>query len=532
MDETQKRKLNAKEFIQKNSKIGFIVLTIFISLFIIYFASVYFYSKKEIAKTDNATTTADDTPFNFSLLPVFNQGEQTKELNIGSDILGSFTNNNNLNTNGENSPANDNSKIIKIENTPTLGYVIFDKPISIKNYIKNKPKVCDVKVEPVLAKEAKGIAVRNFQNMLRTVDEYSDVPDTGILDNATREKIYIFQKRYSDILYKNKADKEPTRLIDKETTHFLNLLCNFETENASDFVQVPTLRYVTALNREIFDYNTESKEKVKVAGVTATGTREVIFSAKGEYAVFRKDDLGKLISEFYNVRTKSVTRLQLDISTLDFNSKNLLVFGVPGDRGMTIKTYDQNKNTVKTVAQIPLNEWNLFWISDTEIGISSKPTAYAEGIYMSLNTTTNKLKQLAGPLLGLSVQKTSLPDFSIMSTGGLGDTKTLLINNKTRNIGDLGIKTFAEKCSQTIFANGIFCAVPKNLDPNVIYPDDWYKQKILTQDILVYKSISGTTTRAISYLENRPISIINLQINKNGIFFIDEATMNLYSLEL
>jgi 5-keto 4-deoxyuronate isomerase len=122
--------------------------------------------------------------------------------------------------------------------------------------------------------------------------------------------------------------------------------------------------------------------------------------------------------------------------------------------------------------------------------------------------------------------------FSIVSVGGQGNIKTLLLNNKTRNVGDLGIRTFAEKCSQNIFAEGIFCAVPKTLQQGFVYPDDWYKGKMYTEDLLVYKSISGTTTKVISYLENRPLSIVNLNITKNGIFFIDENTYSLYSLEL
>ena len=70
------------------------------------------------------------------------------------------------------------------------------------------------------------------------------------------------------------------------------------------------------------------------------------------------------------------------------------------------------------------------------------------------------------------------------------------------------------------------------MDTNKIFPDDWYKGKVSFNDVLVYKSINGTSTTIISYLEGKPISVTNLNINKNGIFFIDENTFNLYSLEL
>ncbi len=238
-----------------------------------------------------------------------------------------------------------------------------------------------------------------------------------------------------------------------------------------------------------------------------------------------------VITQFFDNQIDELKKIYPK-TTLDFNNKNTLIYGIPGAQGMTIKSYDYLANKSSRLATLPLNEWNLNSISNTEIGINSKPSAFADGIFMSLNTDTKKLRQLGGPLLGLSVQKTTIPDFAILSTGGRGTVNTLLLNNKTRNIGDFGIKTFAEKCSQTIFSEGIFCAVPKNLSTEFVYPDDWYKGKVRTEDIIVFKTLSGTSTRVISYLENRPISVVSLNVTENGIFFIDENTLALYSLEL
>jgi hypothetical protein len=444
--------------------------------------------------------------------------------------LSNFKNSNLKDIDG--SEAGDNSKVIQIEKNPILGYTVFDKPITIKNYIKNKPKICDKKLEVVMKKDDKNPAVLSLQNTLKSIDDYTDTPITGVLDQETRDKLYIFQKRYADILYQKKQDKTPSRVIDVQTVHFLNLLCGFDKENKDDYVQVPTLRYALKETREIFDYNTDTKDKVRIDAKLATGTEDVVFSNDGQYAVYRRDLNGTIDSTFYNVRTKGVTHLENNITTMDFNSKNILYYGIPGYEGMTIKKYDPLANKSGKVATIPLNEWHLDVISDTEIGINSKPSAFADGIYMVLDVSTGKLKQLAGPLTGLSVQKTNLPDFSIMSIGGSGKIKTLLINNKTRNIGEFGISTFAEKCAQTVFADGVFCAVPKQLDNTFAYPDDWYKGKVFTEDVIMFKTIAGTSTKVISYLENKPLSVINLNVNKNGIFFMDENTLSLYSLEI
>ena len=527
MDETQRRKLSAKEFLEKNKKVGYSLLAFFLSLFILYFAFIYFYAHtKPEVNSNKQKTTGETGSFLGSLLPIYEVTDPAEpETNNG--LLGGF---NSVGRGGEDSE--DLSKLVKIEDRPILGFVVFDKPTSIKSYIKNKPKICSQKVEVVTKKEEKSTAVLTLQNTLKNTEGYEDTPNSGVLDEQTREKLYIFQKRYADILYKNKANKEPTRVIDKETAHFLNLLCGYESENKDDFVQVPTLRYVLKETREIFDYNTDSKEKKQVDAKVATGTEDVLLSKDGELAVYRKDVNGEVDSIFYSIKTKSITHLEKNITTLDFTDKNLLVYGVPGQDGITIKTYNFAGNNVRKVASLPLNEWNIKVLSESEIAINSKPSALAEGIYMIMDLQTKKLRQLAGPLYGLSLQKTNIPEFTILSTGGQGTTKTLLLNNKTRNIGDFGINTFAEKCSQNIFAEGIFCAVPRSLSSNFTYPDDWYKGKMFTSDVLIYKSLSGTSTKVVSYLENRNLSIINLVINKNGIFFIDENTLSLFSLEL
>lgn len=533
MDETQKRKLTAKEILERSKNIGFIVAIIFVSLFIIYFASVYFYTReKNLAENPLATSTIEDeSGFMGNLLPVFNVSDSTDTPDVDNGLLKNFSNVNPDDLSGDNASPNDNSKVIRIEDRPILGYVVFDKPISIKSYIKEVPKICTEKIEPVVQREDKSTAVLNFQNTLKSIPGFDTTPITGILDKETRDKIYVFQDKYADILYKTKTDKTPTRVIDKETAHFINLLCGIDSENKDDFVMVPTLRYSLKETRQIFDYNTASKEKFQVDGKLASGTQDVLFSMDGNLAVYRSEKVGVIDSIIYNIRNRSLTHLEPNITTLDFSPKGILYYGVPGTFGISIKKYNPLTNTASQVATLPLNDWNLSVLDETHIGLNNKPTAFADGIYISIDTSTGKIRQLGGPLLGLSVQKTDNPDFSLLSIGGKGTSKTLLLNNKTRNIGDFGIKTFADKCAKTIFADGVFCAVPKTLREEFIYPDDWYKGKTRTEDIIMYRTLSGTSTKVVSYLESRPFSIVNLSVNKKGIFFMDENTSGLYSIE-
>lgn len=530
MDETQRRKVTAKEFIQNNKKIGFVVIAIFVSLFVIYFFAVYFYSKS--SAVDNLVDVAENSPQSVieNLLPTFFENDKQTEVD-NDPLLGIFSNgSSNLPGSVTDGEDVDTTSLTLIESKPVSNYISFLKPKSIKNYISDKPKICETKLEVVLKKDTKNNAVVSMQNMLRSIDGYEDTPDSGVLDNNTSEKLSVFQQKYSNFIYKKKSDKTPTKVLDKETTHILNLLCGFDTETSDDFVEIQTIRYVTKEDRQIYDYDLETKTRTKFETKVATGTEETVFSPKGDFVVFRSEKDGAIVSEFMDVRTKNTVKLENNITTLDFNNKNMLIYGVPGSSGMTIKLYDQSKNSLRTIAQIPLNEWTIFFSNQSDVGIYSKPSAQADGIFMLLNSSTKSIKQLAGPMKGMSVIPTSQEDYSIVSSGSFGSIKSFLLNNTTRTIGSLEINTFAEKCSKTIFSNAIFCAVPKAINSNHSYPDDWYKGKSNFSDVIMYKSTTGTTSKIISNLEGKDLSVVNMQINKNGIFFIDERALGLYQL--
>lgn len=558
MDETQKRKVSAKEFLSEHKKVGFVVGITFLFLFIIYLAIVILYSSlndmsAESQIQNTGVVSPEQESFVERLFPEFNENSKETLDENGLPIYSTSSNPfidaiSGLAENIGISETDVGAEVIEIEKEPIAGYVVFDKPTSIKKYIKNKPTLCLEKISVVSKKEEKSKAVENFQNTLRSTEGFGELEITGVLDEKTREQIYIFQKRYAEILYKDKTNKEPTRLIDKETTHFINLLCGFDKEEKNDFVNIPTLRYAKKSTREITDYNTKTKEKNPLKNRLATGTEEAMFSPDGKYVIFRSEGnsnlsgtglgsrakKGEIVTEFVNLENQNRQVLEKNITSLDFNKQGQIVYGIPENISMSIKIYDPLRQEVRRIATIPMREWNLFWLGDGtsgEIGIYNRPSAFADGILMTININTKKLERKTTPQAGFAAVKTNFADFSIGSIGQTGNIRTVLINNKTKIIGDLGLRTFAEKCASSIVFDGVFCAVPKNISGSIVYPDDWYKQKYVSEDVLVYKTIAGTTTKIISTFDNRPFSVTKLQVHQNGIFFIEEKSLSLYSVE-
>ena len=535
MDETQKRKLGAKEYIQDHRKFITLSITVFVLFFIILFIMLYLYSFFSGGINSGANSGTTDTSTSTSitnLLPTFTETNVAGN-DSGNSLISDFTFNkigSLLGVTNSLKSDDDTSKLFIIEDRPVSGFTTIDKKISIKNYIKDRPRVCDQKLSVFLQKDTKGKEVTNFQVMMHSLRGFEDTPQTDVLDEETRNKLYLFQKKYAEILYKNKADKEPTRLIDNETVHFLNLLCGFEAENKDDFLTYPNIRYVVKETGEVFDYNTDAKTLTKVQTPdTATSTEEVLFSKNSDFIVLRKQFKGNIETSLMNLKLNKTDRLENNILTADIATEKM-IYGIQNGDSLKIKEISLKDEKTRDVASIPLTEWNLKYLDDSSILISLKPTAYAQSISMILDLKTASLKQIIKPTLGLSVQPTEIKDFVVYSDGGKGSMETFLVNTKTKTLGALTIPTIAEKCAKGIFMNGLFCATPKNLDSNYIYPDDYYKNKINTEDILLYKSLSGTTTKIVSYLENKPIDVLDLTVKDSGIFFRDKKTLKLYRL--
>jgi hypothetical protein len=100
MDETQRRKISAKEFLDKNRRIGYLVGGIFSLLFLSYFLFVYYYSHfVTTSETATSTVATDTANWVTNLLPVFNSSEAP---NTDTDdiLLSNFKNSNLKNIDG------------------------------------------------------------------------------------------------------------------------------------------------------------------------------------------------------------------------------------------------------------------------------------------------------------------------------------------------------------------------------------------------------------------------------------------------
>jgi hypothetical protein len=532
MDESKNQKNTFIEktnlFFHSHQKTIILLAVIFFLVFVVVLVLIIYFQKRNAnLQIEENNITINETQNlsinqNNNLFPVFNEVEKKESL---EEEVQNLFDENEIDAN-----TSRTENLTALELRPVLAFTVVNQKSSIKEFIQNKPTVCNEKIEKAVANES-SLNVTNLQKTLQSFPGIKNQEITGKLDEATRNNLYIIQKRYGNIIYQNSKSKNPTRVVDVETAHFINILCGYEKEGDKEFVYIPVVRYVLKQTGEVIEFNTKTKEKGKYKQLEEIKPEEVIFSPDGNFAVYRwEDEKGMIKSKILNIKNSTFIDLEDNIKTISFSPVNKVAYGVKNGDNLNIYTYDMFAQKVASLTSLPLTEWYIDWLDDNSLRITSKPSGITEGISMTLDIKNKKFLQDISPMLGLNTKNLSTKRFTLVQKGGLGNSQLLLLNNETKNLSALGIDGFTEKCSKNILQNGIFCAVPLIINKVVLYPDDWYKEKIHTKDKIVYINFEGGSKIDVAQLTEKDISVKDLSVSTAGIFLLDSKTLALYIL--
>ncbi len=545
MDESKKQEnnflKNIQMFFNVNQKIIVILSVIFflvfttILLLLMYFKRQQAITENALLQTENLQNNTNGTNIsnvNTSLFPTFKENIDSNTNTSTNTVSTDFFSN--TDDSGGSNPLSGTENITAIELRPVIGFTLVNQKISIKEFITKKPTSCLQKIE-IAKKDESSENVNNIQKTLASFPGLKKQELTQKLDEHTRDNIYILQKRYNSIIYQNSGskDKEPNRIVDKETAHFLNILCGFEREGDNEFVFIPIVRYVLKETGDVVEFNTKTKQKSKFKLDVPALPEEILFSNDGNFVVYRwQDDKGIVKSKVINIKNNISIDLEDSIRTISFSPEGRLAYGVKNADNLDIYTYDIFGQKKTFLSSIPLTEWFLDWIDNQNIRITSKPSALATGISITLDIKNKKFIQDISPLIGLNTKTLSNKIFTLVQTGGVGSSELLLLNNETKNLSTLDIQSFIEKCSKNILKNGIFCAVPDLINKVTLYPDDWYKERFHTKDKIVYVSFEGGNKTDIAALTDKNVSVKDINVSNAGIFYRDTKNFGLYSLSV
>lgn len=200
-----------------------------------------------------------------------------------------------------------------------------------------------------------------------------------------------------------------------------------------------------------------------------------------------------------------------------------------------IYLFNLTKGTSSLLTKLNNRDWLIDWPAPETIYLTSKPTSAAAGSVWRYDLKSKILTPLVtdepAPAIiwsaagwGLKLNTASLIDLN----GGE------LINLSAVTPGQSFI-TLPGKCAAA--APGLYCAVPQDLPPETVLPDDYLKRKLYTSDRIYFVGVDreGKTAQARLLLpenDDAPIDAVQLSAIENTLFFINRYDQKLYRLEI
>lgn len=298
----------------------------------------------------------------------------------------------------------------------------------------------------------------------------------------------------------------------------------FITSTKGDIV-----RYIEKATGHIFDVPTFENTTTRISNTTIPQIYTASFTENGSSFIAQYTKDGDTIETFYGKIIGTSTEKSVAGNIL---SRSITSFAVSPD-GKNIFTLERTPSgsegyislpdgsSKKLIWKSPLREFIPQFISNTHIGLQTKPHTSVYGLLFDINTITAANTVLISDQLNL----TTLPNTKQANILYSGDANLFALNTKDNTSVELSPYTFPEKC---VWANTkifLYCAVPKtNLTIDSLYA--WYQGTESYSDNIWEYDIVGNTARQLVNLQElagRSIDISNISINQTDTLLLIQS---------
>jgi hypothetical protein len=161
----------------------------------------------------------------------------------------------------------------------------------------------------------------------------------------------------------------------------------------------------------------------------------------------------------------------------------------------------------------PIQGWIPQWYSQNSILITTKASFLAPSYGYVLNVTSGQLSTVFGSQMGGSAKMSPGGKFAIVSTGG-SDPILNSINITNGSKLSIGSYTLSEKCAwDPSNTDYVVCGIPQSKSTGQ-YPDDWYKGKASTNDLIERINVNDN----VVFIASNPFKDINEEIDVKEMY--------------
>lgn len=284
---------------------------------------------------------------------------------------------------------------------------------------------------------------------------------------------------------------------------------------------------------DLISYDIAGKKQEKISNITILGLSEVYWSpTRDRAAVFYLDQENR--KGFIQSGTSSVSILPPNIKSFSWSPDGKYVaFLTAGPFGLDVVVADALGKNPKTIFSTPVVDFQVKWVSADKIILQSPTSGIVEGSVFSISRTGGSFKKIIGPLFGLDTNWSPAGLYSLINRSEEGgkQTSSFVSDSDGKEIFKTNFPIISNKCFW-INTTKAYCAVPRNITRENIFPDEYFTGELNTADQVVLidillKNIYGVYSEA-------SLDMMDLQITKDekNLFFVNRKDGTLWQLQL
>ncbi len=235
----------------------------------------------------------------------------------------------------------------------------------------------------------------------------------------------------------------------------------------------------------------------------------------------------------FDLISKRISSLPKDIISVSFSLNNELTYTLPSEEGSVVIL--SSKEGDINIYSSPVPDLKVKWLNTNTLILTTKPSGLAPGVFYLLNTRTKNLTRILGSKNGIEVLVSINGERAIFSEtnrdGRDYKINQILLDDREQKLVD--ISTVPERCVFSQDDRYIFCSTISSAVSSLIMPDEYYKEKLTTQNSRIIKiNLESGFTELVERAPLGNATILKLTKNEDYLLFVDKINNNLYRLKL